>query len=317
SGSGELTIFHHPSSLVFKGHDPLKESILKEVYSTALGFSTEQYSNWNGVFIEDPFNLAEAIVTIAIDGVANIDNGKGHHFPLRTDEDESEIFTTLEKRVLERYPESNSQLVRINLGDGLQELHKYEIFQKIKHEKPKMSTYHQLKNNVDEDREFLKEIITLNNIADLVEQFVVKSDNVPDIYWFKIASLHPLTDLYGENSTQMKEAQQILNDVTARINNAFNKVYNGRVLVSVITSDAIHTRRTRNILAADGSADAKIYNLAKSYSKDYPVIFNIILWFGVAMVFSILAICIAIATMDPGRDSIIYRMTSTRLKKDN
>jgi len=32
---------------------------------------------------------------------------------------------------------------------------------------------------------------------------------------------------------------------------------------------------------------------------------------------SLLAICYAIAAMDPGRDSIIYRMTSTRIKKDN
>lgn len=58
-------------------------------------------------------------------------------------------------------------------------------------------------------------------------------------------------------------------------------------------------------------------NLAQSYSEDYPVIFNIILWFGVLIVFSMLAISYAIATMDPGRDSIIYRMTSTRIKKDN
>lgn len=35
------------------------------------------------------------------------------------------------------------------------------------------------------------------------------------------------------------------------------------------------------------------------------------------MVFSLLAISIVIGDMDPGRDSIIYRMTSTRMKKDN
>ncbi|XP_018403726.1 PREDICTED: renin receptor isoform X2 [Cyphomyrmex costatus] len=56
---------------------------------------------------------------------------------------------------------------------------------------------------------------------------------------------------------------------------------------------------------------------AKVYTENYPVIFNIILWFGVVFVFSLLAICIAIANMDPGRDSIIYRMTSNRMKKDN
>lgn len=58
-------------------------------------------------------------------------------------------------------------------------------------------------------------------------------------------------------------------------------------------------------------------NLAKVYDDNYPVIFNIILWFGVVIAFSLFAISYAIATMDPGRDSIIYRMTSTRIKKDN
>ncbi|XP_076388588.1 ATPase H(+)-transporting accessory protein 2 isoform X2 [Megachile rotundata] len=65
------------------------------------------------------------------------------------------------------------------------------------------------------------------------------------------------------------------------------------------------------------SIGQEIKNLAKEYSTDYPAIFNIILWFGVVFVFSLLAICIAIAQMDPGRDSIIYRMTSNRMKKDN
>ncbi|XP_046812729.1 ATPase H(+)-transporting accessory protein 2 isoform X2 [Vespa crabro] len=59
------------------------------------------------------------------------------------------------------------------------------------------------------------------------------------------------------------------------------------------------------------------WNHAKYYTYNYPVIFNIFLWFGVVFVFSLLAICIAIADMDPGRDSIIYRMTSNRMKKDN
>lgn len=58
-------------------------------------------------------------------------------------------------------------------------------------------------------------------------------------------------------------------------------------------------------------------NLAKEYAESYPVVFNIILWFGVVMFFSLLAICLAIGNMDPGRDSIIYRMTSTRIKKEN
>ncbi|XP_057332200.1 ATPase H(+)-transporting accessory protein 2 isoform X1 [Microplitis mediator] len=67
----------------------------------------------------------------------------------------------------------------------------------------------------------------------------------------------------------------------------------------------------------DKPVELKDANLAKKYSANYPVIFNIFLWFSVIFVFSLIAICIAIADMDPGRDSIIYRMTSNRMKKDN
>ncbi|KAJ8977704.1 hypothetical protein NQ317_005437 [Molorchus minor] len=53
-GTGEFSVLHSPDSLLFKGHDHIRESTLKEVYSAALGFSTEHYSNWRGLYIEDP-----------------------------------------------------------------------------------------------------------------------------------------------------------------------------------------------------------------------------------------------------------------------
>ncbi|XP_076754227.1 ATPase H(+)-transporting accessory protein 2 isoform X2 [Xylocopa sonorina] len=65
------------------------------------------------------------------------------------------------------------------------------------------------------------------------------------------------------------------------------------------------------------SVGQEVQGLAQTYSENYPVMFNIFLWFGVVFVFSLLAICITISQMDPGRDSIIYRMTSNRMKKDN
>ncbi|XP_036323993.1 ATPase H(+)-transporting accessory protein 2-like [Rhagoletis pomonella] len=78
--------------------------------------------------------------------------------------------------------------------------------------------------------------------------------------------------------------------------------------------DGSNSRRRRDTLAG---SKTNSYNLAAYYDENYPVIFNIILWFMVALGLSLLAVCYAIADMDPGRDSIIYRMTSTRMKKDN
>ena len=57
-------------------------------------------------------------------------------------------------------------------------------------------------------------------------------------------------------------------------------------------------------------------NLAAPVDPNYAVIVNIILWMSLLIVISVLAISIGIWNMDPGRDSIIYRMTSQRMKKD-
>jgi len=320
-GAGEFSVLNRAPSLLFKGHDILKESTLREVYAAALGFSTEHFSNWRGMYLTNPFEVAKAIVTIYVDGVSDIGQQKGHHFPLNTDVGESKVYKSLERRIEEHYPERSTNLVRIHLAKGLEDIRKYPIFHDIITSESKQLNHKALKLNVEEDRQFLKECTILREIAIRVADGSITVDDVPDVFWFEVGSFHPLLDFYGENSSQVLEAKQILNEVILEINTAFNKLYDGFVLVTVVTSDSSHTRRGRSILQAKNEradADDKIkYNLASYYSKDYPVIFNIILWFGVMMLFSVIAICLAIGNMDPGRDSIIYRMTSTRMKKDN
>lgn len=79
-------------------------------------------------------------------------------------------------------------------------------------------------------------------------------------------------------------------------------------------------------------------NLSKRYGKDYASIFNILLWTSVFLIaalistagiylnikqpllvswFNALKFLVFICTLDPGRDSIIYRMTTQRIKKEN
>ncbi|KRT83952.1 hypothetical protein AMK59_1944 [Oryctes borbonicus] len=312
--NGELNILSHPNSIQFKGHDHLRESLLPEVYSAALGFSTEQDSNWQGMYLMDPFSLAQAVVTVTVDGVSTLDISKGYNFPLRTDEDETEVFESLKRRVEERYPDDKNTLIRVDLSEGLTSLEWYPELQNIKSTKSIKANYNFLKATVEEDKYFLDELALLNAISEQVEKGAIPVDTTPDVFWFKVSALHALSDLHGSNSTATKEAKQLLYETVQRLNEAFQKLYSGQAIVSVVTSDASHTRRIRR---ATDTREFEGINLAEVYSDDYPVIFNIILWFGVAFVFSLLAITIFIAGMDPGRDSIIYRMTSTRMKKDN
>ncbi|CDW51847.1 Renin r domain containing protein [Trichuris trichiura] len=52
------------------------------------------------------------------------------------------------------------------------------------------------------------------------------------------------------------------------------------------------------------------------YDENYSVIFNICLWLVIAFACSLLYIGVGMWSMDPGRESIVYRMTMTRAKKD-
>jgi len=89
-------------------------------------------------------------------------------------------------------------------------------------------------------------------------------------------------------------------------------------LVLVKSSDITphHSRRTRQAPAPKPNKNPM--NLAEDVSEDYPIVFNIILFIGITLTLALIAISVAIATMDPGRDSLIYRVTSAqRFKKDN
>ncbi|KAI1307245.1 Renin receptor [Halotydeus destructor] len=57
-------------------------------------------------------------------------------------------------------------------------------------------------------------------------------------------------------------------------------------------------------------------NLAHPYASDFHVAAALIFISTIIIVLSVFGISLAMWNMDPGRDSIIYRMTSQRMKKD-
>lgn len=70
------------------------------------------------MYLIDPFHLAEAVVNVAVDGVSDIGSDLGHHFPLHTNEAEEDTWNALEKRIVDRYPDGNSNLIRVSLNEG-------------------------------------------------------------------------------------------------------------------------------------------------------------------------------------------------------
>lgn len=58
------------------------------------------------------------------------------------------------------------------------------------------------------------------------------------------------------------------------------------------------------------------YNLAYKYNFQYAVVFNIVLWLMIALALAVIAIAYNLWNMDPGYDSIIYRMTNQKIRMD-
>ncbi|XP_012531496.1 ATPase H(+)-transporting accessory protein 2 isoform X3 [Monomorium pharaonis] len=340
--SGEFVVLHSPNSVEFTGNGEIEQSSLKEILSAALGYTGKQRDSEYSIAIWDPFSMPKALVAMPIDGVEQLPFLKDKTqvtYPLIVDEAEETTWQAIRSRVEER--SNDNTLVRINLSDGVDALGQSALGEL----KPaNMEKLKFLSPEVEEDCKFVEEMQLLHAIADNAFS-AKKHDSGTDVYWLVISALKPVLDLHGNTSAAAKEAYTLLNDAMKHISKAFVNTYDGKIVIAAFTNDAWKVRNARSVLNRErrdtpahktknvkttGGATERQSNInnnlfakpefsgrAKTYSEDYPVIFNIMLWFGVVFVFSLLAICVAIADMDPGRDSIIYRMTSNRMKKDN
>ncbi|XP_026120425.1 renin receptor-like [Carassius auratus] len=86
------------------------------------------------------------------------------------------------------------------------------------------------------------------------------------------------------------------------------------VVVTVKTFEAPLTRKSRSILQI--SNQGSLYNLAYKYNYDYAVVFNIVLWLMIVLALAVIVISYNLWNMDPGYDSIIYRMTNQKIRLD-
>ncbi|XP_023316656.1 renin receptor isoform X1 [Trichogramma pretiosum] len=335
-GNGDFVVLHTPDNVIFKGSKEIDQSNLKEVFSAALGYTVKhQKQSWSGLSITSPFDLPEAVVAIAVEGVDSLGAIKGKKYPLLADEVEEATWQNLRGRLEQR--DNDNLLVRIYLGDGLDALGQSALGE-LKPTPIDESQLKALSSKNEQDHTFLEEVQLLRAIAKKVPT-AVTADNKPDVYWLVVSGLKPIFEAYGKNSVAAKEALALLNEALHEVSKAFMDVYKNQVLITAFTNDPsqVHSARPKRQVSpgksnftespkGENSEDEdkenkeplkpEDINIAQT-NEDYPVIFNICLWFGVAIFFALLAICISIADMDPGRDSIIYRMTSNRMKKDN
>ncbi|CAH1780909.1 unnamed protein product [Owenia fusiformis] len=335
-GSQEVFVAHTPSYVSFmKNAGAIGASELPEIVSTALGLPTQSIE-WTGLKEGNPFHRPKANVMFTIPGFNdNTQLNIKHHvkFPVKKD-DMAVSSESLVDNIQNTFFERSPLIVDLRADNTMLDIQSQHpmLFKDIP------ATFSSLEDAlIDPSSVALKENIgTLNtsNRADMlllgelevIRQIVEKvkgessvKDNTPDVFNFNIEGFQALVQEYGAESTQVKDALKLIQGFLEKMTEEFKILYNKNVLVEIVTLSGgvparTLVRKSRDILQA--ASELPKINLTDDVDPNYAVIFNIILWLGIILIISLFAISYGIWGMDPGRDSIIYRMTSQRMKKE-
>lgn len=163
----------------------------------------------------------------------------------------------------------------------------------------------------------------------------------PSVVWLRLSGLRHVMDRYTEESYQASHALRLIREFVDKAKSTLKKAYGDKALLVVITQNDKTmglVRKSRSLLQADGeppksaeagnASEAKpetvlpvgtkaggSWNLASPWDSEAHVAFVLISFVVLLLALSLFGISLGLWFLDPGRDSIIYRMTSQR-KKD-
>ncbi|XP_033637666.1 renin receptor-like [Asterias rubens] len=336
-----LYVTHSPSYVEFqKDAGPIDVAELQDVITLALGFENTKDLNWGGLSVGDLFHRPKANILITIettDKEINLDLGsKTIPFPLQGGGEVN--LQSLRNNIASMYGEDKPLMLEVSpdvkgvqVSSGFQ-----DVFKTIPDTVTGMLPLLQGDHSILQDNNLGS--LNLSNHADvsllselqILREIVIKlkenpagvSDNIPDVFSLSLSGLRVIQSKYGNTSPQANDALALLSSFLTQFSADIIKLYNGDVLIEVMTShqDPLVSRHGRSLLQNAKATTAppatpQIANRAPSYSEDYPVIFNIILWMVIILALAIYVVAYGLGTLDPG-DTIIYRMTSQRMKID-
>jgi len=156
----------------------------------------------------------------------------------------------------------------------------------------------------------------LNDYYDMFKQF----SSLPTIEEIKNFELDCMQDSIFYLIKLSESDSQHLNDSIHSVINSFSK----NCIIDQKTDVLAYTLVEPIVLKAKRAVNDKatpiqnsITKIAVFYSDQYPAMFHLIFWTSLIMALALVGISCGMLSMDPGLDTVIYRMTSQRIKKDN
>ncbi|XP_075052520.1 renin receptor [Mixophyes fleayi] len=334
--TADFTVLKSPQNQIFKqGSWPIPGERIPDVIALSMGFSVEEDLLWPGLGPGNIFHRPRATVLVTVTGVDKLpaaDNEISYPVenavPYSVDSVVNSIHSLfseempvvlqlapIEERV---YMVGKANTVFEDLAVTLKQLRsRLEQDNSILGSLSVGSLY----KNDETDRLFFSELQVLQDIPNLLSRHKhLAKDNAPDIYSLELTGLEEIKKRYGEDSVKFKDATRILSECLQNFSDDMYSIYGGNAIVEVVavkTFEIPLTRKSRSILESEAiSNPGSPYNLAYEYNFNYAVIFNIILWIMIGLALAVIAISYNMWNMDPGYDSIIYRMTNQKIRMD-
>ncbi|XP_003961805.3 renin receptor [Takifugu rubripes] len=331
-----LTILQAPDFVSFqKGDWPISGENIPDLVALTMGFSVKEDLSWPGLQAGPLFSRPRANVLLVVRGVNNLNLPKSvASYPLENPvpftldsvaETVHSLFNEDTPVVLQLAP-SEERLYMLGKANAVFEdlpVTLQQIRARLSQDGSVLTSLplNSLSRNAEADLLFLSEVQVLHDITALLQKHKhLAKDHSPDIYSLELSGLEELSRLYGPDSPQYRDATAILATVLQKFGEEVYGLYGKSAVVEVVTVktfEAPLTRKSRSILESRQiSNPGSPYNLAYKYNYEYAVVFNIVLWLMIALALALVVIAYNLWNMDPGYDSIIYRMTNQKIRMD-
>ncbi|XP_061548842.1 renin receptor isoform X1 [Phycodurus eques] len=338
-----LTVLQAPDFVSFqKGEWPISGEKIPDLVALTMGFSVQEDLSWPGLQAGPLFQRPRANVLVVVrgaDGLAlpqsvasypleNFFLVSSQPVPFTLDsvaETVHSLFADDTPVVLQLAP-SEERLYMLGKANAVFEdlpVTLQQIRGRLSQDGSVLATLplSSLSRNAEADLLFLSEIQVLRDITALLQRHRhLAKDHSPDLYSLELSGLEELTRVYGRDSPQYRDAAAILSSALQKFGEDVYGLYGDSAVVEVVTVknfEAPLTRKSRSILESKQiSNPGSPYNLAYKYNFHYAVVFNIVLWLTIALALAVIAVGYSLWNMDPGYDSIIYRMTNQKIRMD-
>ncbi|KAH8415948.1 hypothetical protein KR222_004749 [Zaprionus bogoriensis] len=290
---GELTILSSPKSLTFTGDDELRSIYVGDVLLAALGYAVTGDTSWSGMAIKDPFDLGKtSILVVYVRGV--------YHIPVNVSVNSYELFaseteTSLDYLVSQLPKETVYNINFVSHDDGVITFRALFGNTSV----PLVRPLHYLRPlEYFNHQHFLEEISYIHKISENLAAFLKPS--------------HALILRISLDRISKVSRYETVNEAKLLIMVAVEKL---RVAANMLESSVLFVQLTNRQESPKIPRDLDKPNNRNPFEKivdddKFPIIVNMLGWFTLTFVMIVAVACYSIVKIDPGRDSIIYRISS-------